>query len=158
MDRNLHIISVLLIALTVLGICSCKKGGTHHIEVNVGSITMEKEGGEVGIEAKESICAVYLWSRDKTIREFSVEFDDYVIERYGGDVAFSDGFVTPETLIIEANDWMSIVVPPYSPASGLFNFKIMVKENDSGASRDGWLFLCSLDMGETQISFKQPNL
>ena len=46
MDRNLHIIGAWVIALAVLGICSCTKGGTRKIEVNVSSITMEKEGGE----------------------------------------------------------------------------------------------------------------
>ena len=37
MGRNLHIIGAWVIALAVLGICSCTKGGTRKIEVNVRS-------------------------------------------------------------------------------------------------------------------------
>lgn len=153
MDRNLHIIGAWVIALAVLGICSCTKGGTRKIEVNVSSITMEKEGGEVRIEANEDIDGVVLWSLDKKSYECGVRFSTFVYEQYGSHLA------TPETpLVIEANDWLTIIVPSYSPTTcGASSFIIQVDENESGKSREGWLDLGNSTEGQAWISFKQSS-
>lgn len=156
MDRNLHIISAWLIALAVFGMCSCTKGGTHKIEVNVSSITMEKEGGEVRIEAKEPIDQVSLYSWDKTSVEWWVDFGDFASRRYGNEI-YRAGFITPETMDIAVNDWLTIIVPPCSPTGGVRSFIIQVAENDSGRSREGWLELGNSFEGQTWISFKQSS-
>ena len=145
MGRNLHIIGVWVIALAVLGICSCTKGGTRKIEVNVSSITMEKEGGEVRIEAKDPIEQVSLCSSDKTSVEWWVDFGDFASRRYGNEI-YREGFITPETLVIEAND-----------TGGASSFIIQVDENDSGRSREGWLNFGNSTEGQAWISFTQPS-
>ena len=156
MGRNLHIIGAWVIALAVLGICSCTKGGTRKIEVNVSSITMEKEGGEVRIEAKDPIEQVSLCSSDKTSVVWWVDFGDFASRRYGNEI-YREGFITPETLVIEANDWLTIIIPPYSPTGGASSFIIQVDENDSGRSREGWLNFGNSTEGQAWISFTQPS-
>lgn len=154
MDRYLHIISAGVIALVLLGICSCRKGETRPLEVNVRSINMEKEGGEVRIEAKDPIEQVSLCSSDKTSVEWWVDFGDFASRRYGNEI-YREGFVTPETLVIEANDWLSIIIPPYSPTSGASSFIIHVDENDSAESRDRMLSLNGKIERQAWIPFKQ---
>lgn len=154
MDRYLHIISAGVIALVLLGICSCRKGGTRPLEVNVRSINMEKEGGEVRIETKDPVDQVVIWSSDKTSMEWFVDFGAHAYEQYGREM-YSEGFVTPETLVIEANDWLSIIVPPYSPKGGVSGFSIKVKANDSAESRDRMLCLNGEIERQAWIPFKQ---
>ena len=162
MDRNLHAISILLVTLFVSGICSCTKGGTHPIRVNVNSVKMEKGGGEASIDAGDDrIDDIYLWSWDKKSKERTVDIGYIVYNRYYetyGPQIYSVDFVTPETLIIEANDWLTIIIPPHTPASGVHNFKIRVKENNSGSSRDRWLELGNSGAGQAWVSLRQPGL
>ena len=161
MERNIHIISILLTSLAVLGICSCTKGGIRDLDVNVNSINIEGDGGEVSIDAGNyRIDAVGLWSWDKTFEECSITFGHIVHERYYdtyGSKIYHD-FITPETLVIEANDWLTIIVPPFSLARGVSKFTIKVKENRSGLIRDRWLELWDDGAAQAWIPLKQSCL